>query len=261
MDAKTYFHLAAYRGSLVTASVNVALAGVNDAALTRDASSNFLAPGGMRIRLGATGGVNISRSRINTASLREVALPYIAPVNNGLTVPTPPNLADFGDYGPTPRAADSISIETTHSDAATQVMYALLWMIFGRKEPTPGREYRTRFTGAITAVAGTWVSGAMTLDQVLPAGIYQVVGMDVFGTNLLAARLAFVGGGWRPGVLARPTVSGVPHPIFTDGRLGVFGEFNSVAMPQLEIYAEAANSVQEGYLDLVRVGDYAPVMM
>jgi hypothetical protein len=73
--------------------------------------------------------------------------------------------------------------------------------------------------------------------------------------------VGFRGDHSRPGATGRPTVSGVPHSIFTDGRLGVFGEFNSVAMPQLEIYAEAANSVQEGYLDLVRVGDYAPVMM
>lgn len=261
MDSKTYFHLAAYRGSLATGSTNVALTGVLDSVLSRDASSNFLAPGGSKIRLGATGGTNIQRSRINTASLREVALPYIAPVNNALTIPSPPNLADLGDFGPQPRPADSISIESTHSDAGTQVMYALLWLSFGRKEPTPGKEYRTRFTATITAVAGSWVTGGITLDQVLPAGIYQIVGMDIFGTNLLAARLIFMGGGWRPGVMARNAVASIPHSVFTDGRLGVFGEFNSVAMPQLEVYAEAANSAQEGYLDLVRVGDYQPVMM
>lgn len=258
MDGKTYFHLAAYRGSVTNGTTNTAIAGVPDNILTRDASNNFLSPNGMKIKYGEAGGVNVSRSRINTASLREVALPYIDPVNTGITIQSPPNLADFGDYGPQPRAADSIAVESTHSDVAPQIMWALLWMMFGRREPTPGKEYRTRFTATITGVVGSWASGAITLDQVLPAGIYQITGMDLFGTNLIAGRLIFPGGGWRPGCLARNTVSSVPHMRFTDGSLGVYGEFNSVAMPQLEIYVEAANTSQEGYLDLVKVGDYAP---
>lgn len=260
MDTRTFFHLAAYRGSVVNGTTNTAIAGVPDNILTRDASNNFLAPGGSKIRLGVAGGVNASRARINTASLREVALPYIAPINTGITAPSPPNVADFGDYGPAPRAADSVSVESTHTDIAAQIQFALLWLMFSRKEPTPGKEYRTRFTAAINGTVGAWTSGAITLDQVLPAGIYQITGMDVFGTNLLAARLIFMGGGWRPGVLARNAVNNIPHPIFTDGRLGVYGEFNSVAMPQLECYSEAANSAQEGYLDLVNIGPYAPVM-
>lgn len=252
-------HLAAFRGNVVNGTTNTPIAGVLDNILTRDASNNFLAPAAGVIRLGVASGVNASRARINTAVLREVALPYIAPINQSVVVPSPPNLADFGDFGPMPRPADSVSVESTHSDVAAQIQFAGLWWKFGRKEPTPGKEYRTRFTSAIAGVIGSWASGAIVLDQVLPAGIYQVVGMDVFGANLQLARLIFMGGGWRPGVLCRNAVNSIPHPIFTDGRLGVYGEFNSVAMPQLEIYCEAANAAQEGYLDLVRIGDYNPM--
>lgn len=252
------FHLAAFRGSVTNGTTNTAIAGVPDQALTRDASSNFLAPPNSTIRFAAAGGTNISRARINTPALREVALPYIAPPNTGLTIPSNPNLADFGPVAIRPRAADSVSVEATHSDAAPQVMYALMWFLFGRSEQAMGKEYRTRFTAAITASAGTWQSGAITLDQVLPAGIYQVTGMLVEGTNLLAGRLIFPGAAYRPGVMGYNSLTSVPHLMGTDGRLGAFGEFNSTAMPQLEIYAEAANTAQEGYLDLVRIGDYTP---
>lgn len=254
MDTKTYFHLAAFRGSVTNGTVNTAIAGVLDNILARASSNNFLAPPGGRIRAAYAGGVNASRARINTPALRQVGLPYIAPLNTGVTAPSPPNMADFGDNGPLPAEADEISVESTHTDVAAQIQFALMWLKFGRKEQAGGQEYRVRGTAAITGVVGSWASGAITLDQVLPSGIYQIVGMDAFGTNLLGARLIFQGGGWRPGVLARNAVNNIPHPIFTNGALGVFGEFDSVAMPQLEIYVEAANSSQEVYLDLIRLG-------
>lgn len=248
------FHLAAFRGSVTNGTTNTAIAGVADQALARASSGAFLAPPNCSIRLAAAGGVNASRSRINTASLREVALPYIAPLNLTAAVPSPPNLADFGPVGIQPRATDELSVEATHTDAGAQIQYALAWMQFRFIPPKVGKEYRTRFTAAITGVVGSWASGAITLDQYLPAGEYQVTGMDVFGTNLLGARLVFLGAPYRPGVLARNAVGSVPHQAFTDGRLGVFGEFNSVFLPQLEVYVEAANSAQEGYLDLVKLG-------
>lgn len=256
MDLRTYFHLSAYRGSVAAGAINTLIPGVNDQILAKDANGNFLAPSGSTIGLAATGGTTISRTRINTPALREIALPYIAPLNNGLTIPSPPNLAYYADAGPQPRTADPVELDASSGDAGAQTYYGLLWWFFGRREQSPGKEYRCRFTSTITASAGTWQNGAITLDQVLPAAVYQIVGMDLFGTNLIGGRLIFAGGGWRPGVLARNAVSNVPHQIFLGGQLGVFGEFNSVAMPQLEIYAEGANTAQEGYFDLVRVGPY-----
>jgi hypothetical protein len=187
--------------------------------------------------------------------MRAVGLPYIAPLNQTVAVPSPPNLADFGEYGPAPADADEISVEATHTDAGAQIQYALMWLRFGRKQPDIGQEYRLRGTAAITGVVGSWASGAITLDQTLPSGIYQIQGMDAFGTNLIGARLIFPGGGWRPGVLARNAVNSVPSQIFTNGSLGVYGEFDSFAIPQLEIFVEAANTSQEVYLDVVRVGN------
>lgn len=255
MDNRTFFHLAAFRGSVTNGTVNTAIAGVLDNILARSAANNFLAPKGSSVRLATAGGVNATRARINTPAMRNVGLPYIAPMGTGVTALSPPNIANYTDTGPKPAEADEISVEYTHSDAAPQVGWALMWLAFARKEPTPLMKYRIRGTGAITGVVGSWASGGITLDQTLPAGIYQIQGMDAFGTNLLGARLIFTGGGWRPGVLARNSLSSVPSPVFTNEELGVFGEFDSVTLPQLEIYVEAANTVQEVYFDVVRIGD------
>lgn len=255
MDNKTYFHLAAFRGSVTNGTTNTAIAGVNDNILTKASSGAFLAPDGSRIVLGSSGGVNASRSRINTPAMRAVGLPYIAPIGTGVTNQAPPNIANYTSFGPMPAAADEISVEATHTDAGAQIQWALMWLRFGRKEWTPGMKYRLRATSAITGVVGSWASGAITFDQTLPSGIYEIQGMDAFGTNLLGARLIFPGGGWRPGCLARNAVASQNSPIFTDGTLGAFGQFDSVNVPQLEIYVEAANSAQEVYIDMVRIGD------
>lgn len=253
MDNRTYFHLAAFRGSVTNGTTNTAIAGVNDNALAKSSTGAFFAPGGCKIIAAEAGGVNASRSRINSPAFRNVGLPYIAPLNTGVTAPSPPNIADYRPQGFRPAETDEISVEATHTDAAAQIQYALLWLAFSRKEPSPGDALRLRFTSTITGVVGSWASGALTLDQNVPAGDYQIIGMDVFGTNLLGARLVFTGGGWRPGVLARNAVGSVPEEMFLNRSMGVFGEFNNTAIPQLEIFVEAANSAQEGYLDVVKI--------
>ncbi len=254
MENRTYFHILAFRGNVANGTTNTTIAGVADSIVPRNAANNFLVPGGSTIRMAAAGGINATRARINTPSLREVGLPYIAPINQTVAVPSPPNLADYGDFGPRPRDADELSVESTHSDIAPQIQFAVAWLTFGRKMIPPGPRYRLRNTATVAGVIGSWASGSMTPDQTLPSGIYAIVGMDAFGTNLIAARLIFPGGGWRPGVLARNAVNNVPARIFTNDELGCFGEFDSVALPTLEIYCEAANAAQEVYLDVVRVG-------
>src|SRR5262245_6363347 len=253
MDNVTYQHLAAFRGSVTNGTVNTAIAGVQDGILTKAASGAFFAPQNGVIIAGAAGGVNASRARINTPVLRMVGLPYIAPLNTGVTVPSPPNLAWFGDQGPKPFATDEVSVESTHTDVAPQIQYALLWWKFGQLPYPSGMEYRLRFTATITAVVGAWVTAALTFDQNVPAGDYLIPGMDLFGTILLAFRRVFPGGGWRPGVLARNAVGSVPKDLFLDGRMGPLGRFNNTAVPQLEIYAEAANAAQEGYMDVIKM--------
>ena len=94
------------------------------------------------------------------------------------------------------------------------------------------------------------------MEQTLPQGRYAIVGMDVIGTNLAAARLIVPGAFFRPGCLGRNAVGNVPNPVFTDGSLGVWGIINSVNLPALETFAIGANTTQTVYLYLVREGDW-----
>lgn len=254
MLSDSFFHLAAYSSSIAGASTNATLSAVNDGILTIS-NNAFLIPRKGELVAAAAFGVNCSRQRLNTPDFRYVGLPSIVPVNQALTVPSPPNVADFRESPLKLQKVDQTTIESTNTDAGAQTHVCLVVLAFGRKTVPPGNITRLRGTAAITAVAGSWVNGTLTLDQTLPQGQYAVVGMMANGTNLLGARLIFAGAPFRPGCLAQNAVNGIPHKMFTDGSLGTYGTFENANLPNLEIFTVAACTAQEVFLDVVRIGD------
>lgn len=251
---ETYWHLAAYSESLTNGLTNTAVDALLDNVLTRTAAGNFILPQPGKLAGMYSAGVNLTRARVNTPSLRYVGLPFGGLINATLATPSPPNLTWWGDNGPTIPTADEISVEHTLGGVAPEQEYSLVWFQFNRREVPAAPTYRILATATITATANAWTSGNMTLDSTLPAGRYAVVGMTAFGTNLNAARLIFPGGGYRPGCLSMNANNGVALPHFTDGRMGVYGTFDSVNTPTLEILASGANTAQTVFLDLQRIG-------
>lgn len=252
----TYFHMCCFSSASITNGVtNFDLPARNDQVFTVNTAGHFILPQPGKLRAAAVFSATMSRARLNTPVLRYVGLPYLAPINASITIPSPVNVFNPGEYGPNIPQSDEVTMEVTISGGAPEAGFAFALFSFGRQEPPSGQEYRLRFTSTITGSTTAWVSGAITPDAVLPAGKYAVIGMDLFGTNLLAGRLIFPGSFWRPGSLARNTVGQVPAPLFTNGELGTFGIFDSVNLPNLEIACSGANTAQEMYLDVVRLGD------
>lgn len=253
----TYFHLAAFFGSLTnntTSNVPV----VTDNVLTNTSSNTFATPKPAKLVGMYSAGANITDAQLNTPSLRYVGLPFVGVLNTALVVPSPPNVAWWGQNGPTIPEVDGIQVAHTLGGAGPENESSLIWLNYGYKPIGGGPNYRLKFTGTITAVTGAWAGGAMTATSVLPQGTYDVVGMDVIGTNLLAARLVFPGSFFRPGVLCRNTLAAIPDDSMTDQRLGCFGTFKSINLPNLEILSTGANTAQTIYLDLQRTGDWTP---
>lgn len=252
MANETYFHLAVYSGSVPTGTGLTQVNAVNDSILTLQ-NNQLILPENGRLVVVAGVGTNLSRIRLNTPSVRQVSLPYYNPVNTTATVQAVPNVADLTSGPITIPFADAIAWEAQTTDVGTQSVTILNWYNFGYRPVPNGQRYRIRATSTITAVASTWANGPITLEQTLPMGNYAVVGMDVVGTNLLAARLIFPGSSYRPGVLPRNAEGNDIWDGFQDGRLGMYGVFNSVNQPNLEIFAIGANTSQVTYLDLVKI--------
>jgi hypothetical protein len=206
-----------------------------------------------------------TNARLNTPHFRFLSLPSITPVNRSAA---PVSLSPICWLKPmrllVPRI-DEVALEASNDGAGAVRGVGVVWVSDGNYTLPSGVNsdlYTIRATGTITATSLAWTLGNITFDQGLPAGRYAVVGMDVFGLNLVAARLQFPGGagpnGMRPGVLAKPTLAAYQWEYFRHGNAGLFGTFDSTAQPLLEIFSNGANSAQTVWLDVVRISGSGP---
>lgn len=195
----------------------------------------------------------LTSARLNTPALKKIAYPQIEPLINAVVFGSPPE-GILHPENPTPVEADEgLSVEINSDDSAGDAEYGLVWLSDGPQTPITGQQmYSIRATAAIELSAGVWVNGNITFDQELPVGEYEVVGMRVRGTNLVAARLVFQGYSNRPGVPAVNAIGDQDHNLTRYGRIGSFGRFHSLTPPTLDALG-VTDSAQYLILDLVKV--------
>ena len=176
--------------------------------------------------------------------------------------PTPLN--NFLGKGVNFAGGENMQFKTAESVAGDdRAATALIWLgdgNYGIGNIMAAGMKTIRATAAITATAlgNAWAAGAITFEQALETGMYAVVGMKAFSATLIAARLIFPNQGARPGCIGYATpatgVGAIENPMFRNGNLGVWGTFSHTAPPQLEMLAAAADTTEEVYLDVVKVG-------
>lgn len=200
------------------------------------------------------GAANLDRARINSPTLRIISPQYIRPVNTAILTPTNPNVADWIDQPFSVPTGEEVAIEMTATAAGPQNAQALLW-VTDRIDPVPNDNvHDVRATSTGTAVVNVWTTISYTFDQALPSGTYNLVGSRVISTNAIAHRWILPGQLWRPGALSCQGVSHIPHQIFVRRRLGVFGRFVNVNLPQLQVLCNVADNAHTIYMELQKVG-------
>lgn len=197
---------------------------------------------------------DLQRSRITLPKFRQYTLPFIRPVIDDTVRANPLQVADYRDAPFVLPTREEVAIEATHDNAGSVIDVALLALARGTLRPAPGGEvYTMRGTGGTAAVAGSWTATAVTWPDTLPAGRYACVGFEAISANCRAARLVFEDQVDRPGVVGIEDVNQQAPSMFRKGGLGVWGEFDSDRMPNIEVLAAAADATQEFYLDFVRI--------
>lgn len=174
---------------------------------------------------------------------------YELPVLSSSIEPAVP--AAFNDYRAHPiklgKVAERLSAETLNNPGAATDQYVLCWFTDGPVQPVSpegGAWYRF-ITAASAMTADTWNTRALTPEETLEAGTYEVLGMRAISTSCIAARLACPGTDLRPGVLGADTRTDAINPAFQPGQFGVLGEFTDRNLPSAEFLVDAAdNEVQ-----------------
>lgn len=198
------------------------------------------------------------RARLTSPSLRVLSRPIILPVNGQAAAAVEPDsphkVADFRASPLAMVVGEQLNVEILANPVAAQRQWAIVWLADGPIAPVAGAIFSVRATSATAPVAGAWTNVALTFDEDLPRGRYQLVGMRPLSSEMVAARAVFVGGaGWRPGALGVDAQTDIEHPMFRMGGLGVWGEFEDIEPPTIDVLAVGATADFEVVLDLIQL--------
>jgi len=255
------FHLAAFWENIDQAATLQPLAAAAGEQVLFTTGDEIRVPDGLEnVALAAAiVGQTNTRALLVSPSLRDVFNAEITPINDGTDgdcLPSIPHRVLDLRSGPIALAAgESLTAEANANQTDADDQSVLVWLADGPIVPVSvGEVHSLRCTAAITAVAGAWTNGPLTFTQTIPVGTYAVLGMRAMGASLVAARLVFRGGGWRPGVMGSVAEQDEAWPGFRNGGLGIFGEFHSTVPPTLDVLCNDADTAQRIILDLVKIG-------
>lgn len=247
-------HMMAYQASVPDVSVYADLTPIPDQA-TVVQNGKFFFQEDRRVVLAGASGAGMLAARITSPGMLMTAYPEVWPFSTTNTLPSFPQAAVFGDYGPWCRLNDQIGFQVSQTSGGASQCYAAVFTDRD-KQPAPlGQVFTLRGTAAITGVTSSWVSGPITFTQQVPAGKYAVTGMDAWGTNALYMRLIFPNQPTRPGCFCGNANTTQRMPYFRYGGLGLLGTFYTYAPPQLEVMQSGANTAQTVLIDIVKIGD------
>ena len=225
-------------------------------------------------------GVSANMVHVRPQWNSETPFPYMAlsPNNRGTAFESPPRVWDFSAYPFPLKPTEEFDMFASQNAGAGQTVYVAVQFSDGKRDQLPakinpralvdnpqqvGRAFAVHWTAATTLTAGSWAKVVPVFDQTLPAGYYALCGARVFSATGLFFRM-YPGSGpkWRPGGIAvqsydamDPTNQRLFYEAYlNDNFWGVWMTFYQNIPPQVEIFATAADTAEEGWFDLVYLG-------
>jgi hypothetical protein len=251
------FTLIAWQESLASGGfVYQNLAACVDPHIHYQGDYNFVPALWPKVIFGAGRGKDMLSFKINSPSLRGRYAAGMGPVDNlsSLQYYQKPNCNDL-TKSPLPLVpTEGVEALVQRATGSASYLSAILALSDGPVTPVTGEIYSIDFSATITTVLSTWVNGAITLEETLPAGRYQLVGAVLWGLEAIAFRFVIPGANHRPGGIACHDIQTTVPDFQRNGGLGVWGEFDHDTLPSMDLIAEtAASQGVGGCLDLIKI--------
>ncbi len=244
-----------------------------DQVLTQSGTGGLVAPRPLQIIGVYVGGAD--SAQVVAPTLAQVTAPWIRPLETAAAPASSPALASLAEHPLPLPAGESVRLKANRGSAG--VVAGLLFFADRVELPPAGPRYIVKGSAANTAVVpaapaaylASWSPLPVAWNEQLPAGRYKIVCFEFIagaaGTGTaapIAARLVLAGQTFRPGTLAFPMVGGKYQNsrYLYDSAFGVLGEFESFAMPSVEVLenGNAASTYDfTVYMHVVRVADAA----
>ncbi len=195
------------------------------------------------------------RAKLTTPKIRCFNNVNLRPLDNAAVTPASrPPLVEYFHHPLSLNPIDENQILVTTSAIAATPIYTGVGFHDGNYNVAQGDMFSIHATCAGVSTADAWSTQAITLDQPLPAGRYQVIGYDSYATTNLFSRIVFPNQVWRPGNISGAASTYINSRYFRWGNLGAWGEFETFALPQVDIWNSAGGTnAMDITMDLVRV--------
>lgn len=201
--------------------------------------------------------------------------PDLAPNNIGTATENTPKFWDWSRSPKPLRPTEEFDIFASQTNAGAEVEAVFVNFSDGRATPAPavangpsingvGQFTTVHGTGTTTLTANAWTTFTPALTQTLPAGLYAVVGVRVMTAHALAFRIKPVNEPlWQPGGVAVQTADQFDPPGQRyinplNGQVshyGVWVTFWQNTVPLIDVWATAGDTVEDVFLDIIKLND------
>jgi len=200
----------------------------------------------------AGGCSSATQVQFEAPSLRRILNPDVYPYSVTTLFNSGSNIMELWENPLVLTPGEPVRIRVSEGASGATDVVGLVWFTDGRVTPVEGEFFTLRCNTSTVTSTFAWANTSLILTQTLPAGRYGVVGMGIYGGNIIAGRLVFVGLPWRPGVTADTSLTIARSRYFRFGNLGIWGEFTHDQPPTIDLLVAASASAIV-FLDLVRL--------
>jgi hypothetical protein len=234
-----------------------------DAILPKLVNGMQVSPQVPRVMFVAMLGAHAVHARIQAPSMLPFPYPCLDPNNRGTAFESPARIHDLRDRNIILAPTEEFDVFATQNAGSGETQYVLVGFWDGHPVAAPaGKFFSVHWTASTTLTGGSWTQVVPTFDQGLPAGLYAMIGARAFSATCLFFRMfPAMAPLWRPGGVGvqaydqmdplnqrgYSTEAGVVAPY------GVWLQFYQNVPPNVEFYATAGDTAEEGWFDLVQI--------
>lgn len=245
-------HLLAYDAS-ITNAVETDLAPVNDSIFTIQ-NGHFVPQKDIYILWAMAMGATISTARLLSPSIRQITTPFIRPIEAAATPGTLFGYQDFGNNALVARAFEELQVNVLQTSAGAEREIVLLGVSDNAAPTDPvGQTFCMKGTSTTAAVANAWTQIAMSWNDTLPGGVYEIIGIEYVAATGVAARVIFEDSPWRPGAPGVAAMASKSWWKFAFGGYGPYGRFTANRFPNIEVLNTAAVASHTVFMNFRRV--------
>lgn len=199
-------------------------------------------------------GAHTHRFQVQAPSLRPMPYPDLVPVNVGTAVESPVK-GFFAPSNPIPLNYTE-EVDMFAYTGTTETTSACIIFSDGPVIPSPNvRTITVHGTSSTTLVVSGWTACAVTLDQSLPAGVYNLVGARAYSAHGLYFKvIPAMGPLWTPGSTMVQTYDALDAPGSRFGGFGTWLTFQQNVLPSVSCYSYVADTAEEVWFDLQYAG-------